>query len=131
MSNILSVVRLRQKATFATVLIAVIFFYPSRTPAQTSEASDRVTPQFGCLSGYLNGTYQGDRLVTRNEFAAGLNACLNQVNQLIPTNRANLATRLDFEALIRQQRKLNAELRELNGRVDNLPAEKLSQPSEL
>lgn len=130
MSKISSVISLRQKATTTALALAAIFIYSSRTSAQAPEAPDRATPQSGCLFGYLNGTYQGDRPVTRNEFAAGLNACLNQVNQLIPTNRA-LATRADFEALIRRQRELNAELRELSGRADNLPTGKLSQPSEL
>lgn len=128
MSKISSVVRLRQKATATALALVAIILYSSRTSAQAPVAPDPATPQSGCLSGYLDGTYQGDRPVTRNEFAAGLNACLNQVNQLIPTNRADLATRADFEALIRRQRELNAKLRELSGRVDNLPTKKLSQP---
>jgi hypothetical protein len=54
--------------------------------------------------------------MTRYEFAAGLNACLEKVDRLLPRNR-DLATREDFEALIQRQRQLNQQLRELNQRV--------------
>lgn len=119
MSKISSIVRSLFPAAFATTLaFAAIAPYPARTLAQTpSSAPSDATPQLGCLSGYPNGTYQGDLPVTRNEFAAALNACLNQVNQLIPINRADLATRADFEVLLLRQRELNEQLRGLSGRV--------------
>ncbi len=127
MSKTSSIVSLLKKAALATTLaVAAIASYPLKTLAQTPSAPSDVTPQPGCLSGYPNGTYQGERPVTRNEFAAGLNACLNQVNQLIPTNRADLATKADFEALIKRQRELNQQLRELNDQVGIPPAEKSS-----
>jgi hypothetical protein len=56
--------------------------------------------------------------------AAGLNTCLNQLNQLIPNNRADLATKQDLEILLKRQRELNQQLRELNERVDTPPATK-------
>jgi len=37
---------------------------------------------YGCIAGYP-GTYRGNRALTRYEFAAGLNACLDRVNELI------------------------------------------------
>ena len=37
------------------------------------------TERYGCLSGNSDRTFQGNQPVTRYEFAAGLNACLNQV----------------------------------------------------
>ena len=120
------IVRSLNQAAFATALVLlVIVSYSSRTLAQERKsAPSDANPQPGCLSGYPNRTYRGERPVKRNEFAAGLNACLNQVNQLIPTNKANLATREDFQALIKRQRELNEQLRELNGRVSIPPAEK-------
>ena len=132
MSKISSIARSVNAAAFATALaLATIVSYPLRTLSETPSAPSNVTPQPGCLSGYPNGTYGGDRPVGRNEFAAGLNACLNQVNQLIPINRANLATRADFEALIKRQRELNEQLRELNERVGIPPAQKSSKASGL
>lgn len=109
--------KLITKAVFAPLVLATSVFYQSTTIAQVSKLP-REAPQARCLSGYPDGTYKGDRLVTRYEFAAGLNACLNQVNQLLPVN-TNRATRADFEALIKRQRELNQQLRQLNQRVGN------------
>ena len=126
MPKISSIMNLLNLATFATTLpLAGNSFYPSKTLAQESPNSSNATAQRGCLSGYLNGTYQGERSLTRNEFAAGLNACLDQINQ-VPNNRADLATRADFEALIKRQRELNNQLQELNLRVKIPSTEKSS-----
>lgn len=127
MPKILSIMNLVNLATFATTLaLAGIGFYPSKTLAQEFPNSSNTTAQSGCLSGYFNGTYQGERSLTRNEFAAGLNACLDQINQVVPNNRADLATRADFEALIKRQRQLNNQLQELNQRVKIPSTEKSS-----
>lgn len=104
---------------FTVFAVATIVCYPSITLSQTPQ-NERNAPQ-GCLSGNPDGTYNGSGLVTRDEFAVGLNACLNQVNELIPPNRQNLATKEDFEVLIKRQRELNQQLRELNERVENPP----------
>lgn len=124
MYKISYIAKFLKPASFVTTLVLVtIVSSPTKTRSQTPSPSN-ATSQSGCLSGYANGTYQGNRPVTRNEFAAGLNACLNQVNQLIPTNRANLATKADLEVLLKRQRELNEQLRELNG-LDNIaPAQK-------
>jgi len=102
------------QAAIASSLVLPASLYSSSALAQTPNTA--TNSEQGCLSGYPDGTFQGDRPVTRYEFAAGLNACLDRVNQLLP-NRENLATRAEFEALIQRQRELNAEIRELNGRV--------------
>ncbi len=125
MSRISSTARALNPTAFATALaLATIVFHRSRTLSQTPPAPSNATPQPGCLQGYPNGTYQGKRPVTRNEFAAGLNGCLNQVNQLVPINKADLATREDFQVLIERQIELNRQLQKLNERVGNLPAQK-------
>ncbi|BCL38045.1 S-layer homology domain-containing protein [Nostoc sp. MS1] len=104
----------------STLALTTIVFSPSKTLSQTpSNGRNNTVPQVGCLSGYGNDTYRGSRPVTRYEFAAGLNSCLNQVNQVIPANRADLATKEDLEILLNRQRQLNQQLRELNERVDN------------
>jgi hypothetical protein len=112
-------------ATVTTTLaLATIIFSPSKTLSQTPSDGRNTVPQTGCLSGYSDDTYQGSRPVTRYEFAAGLNTCLNQLNQLIPANRADLATKEDLEILLKRQRELNQQLRELNERVDTPRATK-------
>ena len=50
------------------------------------------------------------------------------VEGLIDTNRSNLATKAEFEALIKRQQELNQQLRELNERVSNSPAVRSSSP---
>jgi hypothetical protein len=89
--------------------------------AQTAPAQ----PATGCVSGTPNGAYQGDRPLTRNEFAAGMNTCLNQVNQQLEFNKANFATRADFETLIQRQRELNEQLRGLSDRVGTLSGDEV------
>lgn len=37
-----------------------------------------------------SGTFRGNRAMTRFEFAAGVNACLDRVNELIATATADL-----------------------------------------
>lgn len=114
-----SIADLLSFATLTTTLaLGTIIFYPSKTLSQTPSNGHNTVPQTGCLSGYPDGTYQGSRPVTRYEFAAGLNTCLNQLNQLIPANRANLATKEDLEILLQRQRELNQQLQELNDRVN-------------
>jgi len=76
--------------------------------------------RYGCIAGYPNGTYRGNRALTRYEFAAGLNACLDRVNELIAAATANLPTRDDLAALQKLQEEFSAELATLRGRVDAL-----------
>lgn len=45
------------------------------------QALQSLVERYGCIAGYPNGTYRGNRAMTRYEFAAGLNACLNRVNE--------------------------------------------------
>lgn len=101
--------------TVTASLLTVLLLNGSRTLAQSAS-----TPQSGCLSGYPNGTYRGNQPITRNEFAAGLNSCLDQVNRSLQFNRADYATRADFQQLIDRQRQLNEQLRGLSGAVDRL-----------
>jgi hypothetical protein len=78
--------------------------------------------RYGCIAGYPNGTYRGNRAMTRYEFAAGLNACLDRVNELIATATADLVTKEDLATLQRLQEQFAAELATLRGRVDAVEA---------
>ncbi|MEA5598555.1 iron uptake porin [Rivularia sp. UHCC 0363] len=78
--------------------------------------------RYGCIAGYPNGTYRGNRALTRYEFAAGLNACLERVNELIATAASNIVTREDLATLQKLQEEFGAELATLRGRVDALEA---------
>ncbi len=37
----------------------------------------------GCVSGYPDGTFQGDNTVSRYEFAAGMDACMAVLTQMV------------------------------------------------
>ncbi|NJM73540.1 MAG: iron uptake porin [Scytonema sp. RU_4_4] len=78
--------------------------------------------RYGCIAGYPNGTYRGNRALTRYEFAAGLNACLDRVNELIATATSDLVRKEDLATLQRLQEEFSAELATLRGRVDTLEA---------
>jgi Carbohydrate-selective porin, OprB family/S-layer homology domain len=77
-------------------------------------ALQRLVEEYGCLEGYPDRTYRGDRALTRYEFAAGLNACLDVVIQLIGTPNE------EIEAIKRLQEEFAAELATIRGRTDAL-----------
>lgn len=86
------------------------------------QALQSLVERYGCIAGYPNGTYRGNRALTRYEFAAGLNACLDRVNELIATATADIVTAEDLATLQRLQEEFSAELATLRGRVDALEA---------
>ena len=83
------------------------------------EALSQIVQKYGCLQGYPDGTYRGNRALSRYEFAAGLNACLRQIEALIG-NRPESVSRADFERLQRVAEEFRTELATLGTRVDNL-----------
>lgn len=82
------------------------------------QALQSLVERYGCIAGYPNGTYRGNRAMTRYEFAAGLNACLDRVNELIATATTDLVTKEDLATLQRLREQFSAELATLRGRVD-------------
>jgi hypothetical protein len=84
----------------------------------TYEALGSLVERYDCLVGYPNQNYRGDSSLTRWEFAAGLNACLNTIERLIQENVAVL--REDIDKLKRLAQEFQAELAALGARVDNL-----------
>ena len=86
------------------------------------QALQSLVERYGCIAGYPDGTFRGNRAMTRYEFAAGLNACLDKVSELIRGGTGNFATRDDLAALQRLQEEFAAELATLRGRVDALEA---------
>ncbi|NES67574.1 MAG: carbohydrate porin, partial [Okeania sp. SIO2D1] len=64
----------------------------------------------------------GNRAMTRYEFAAGLNSCLDRITELIAAATSDLVTREDLAVLQRLQEEFAAELAALRGRVDALEA---------
>ena len=86
------------------------------------QALQSLVERYGCIAGYPDGTYRGNRALTRYEFAAGVNACLDQVTKLISSSTGTFVTKDDLAVLQRLQEEFAAELATLRGRVDGLEA---------
>ncbi len=86
------------------------------------QALQSLVERYGCIAGYPDGTYRGNRALTRYEFAAGMNACLDQVTKLISSSTGTFVTKDDLAILQRLQEEFAAELATLRGRVDGLEA---------
>ncbi|MDB9377020.1 iron uptake porin, partial [Nodularia sphaerocarpa] len=84
------------------------------------QALQSLVERYGCISGYPDGSFQGSRAMTRFEFAAALNACLDKVNQAIAADIVNVAVKEDLTILQKLQEEFAAELATLQGRVDAL-----------
>lgn len=82
------------------------------------EALRSLVDRYGCIAGFPNQTYRGNQALTRYEFAAGLNSCLNQIERLIASSEAVSAE--DLETINRLTQEFEAELATLGGRVDEL-----------
>jgi Carbohydrate-selective porin, OprB family/S-layer homology domain len=76
--------------------------------------------RYGCIVGYPDKTFRGNRAITRYEFAAGLNACMDRINELIGAGTADLVKKEDLESLKKMQEQFASELAALRGRVDAL-----------
>ena len=82
------------------------------------EALRSLVDRYGCIAGYPNQTYRGSQSLTRYEFAAGLNSCLNQIERLIAANTGPSPE--DLETIQRLSQEFEAELATLGGRVDEI-----------
>lgn len=84
------------------------------------QALQSLVERYGCIVGYPDRTYRGNRAMTRYEFAAGLNACMDKIQELIAGATGDLVRKEDLLALQRLQEEFAAELGALRGRVDSL-----------
>jgi hypothetical protein len=71
------------------------------------QALSNLIETYGCVAGYPDGTYRGQRAMTRYEAAALLNACLDRISETI-------------DELKKLLKEFERELALLRGRVDGL-----------
>ncbi|MBE9223272.1 carbohydrate porin [Cyanobacterium stanieri LEGE 03274] len=81
------------------------------------EALRSLVERYGCIVGYPDRTFRGNRALSRYEFAAGLNACMQSIERLIGTGGVSEE---DIAALRRLISEFETELAALGARVDNL-----------
>lgn len=86
------------------------------------EALRSLIERYGVIAGYPDGTFRGNRAMTRYEFAAGLNAALTRISEIISRATENAVRREDLGTLSRLQEEFATELAVLRGRVDGLEA---------
>ena len=82
------------------------------------EALRGLTQRYGCISGLPDGSFQGDRPITRNEFAAGLNSCFQQIERSINFSQDTSVNSLEF--LRYKNYNPEAELPTMGGRLNKL-----------
>jgi Carbohydrate-selective porin, OprB family/S-layer homology domain len=79
------------------------------------QALRSLVEQYRCITGFADGSYRGDRTLTRHEFAMALNTCLQQIQRLNPQiDRPTLAK------IQRLQLEFSEELILLGGRIEQL-----------
>jgi Carbohydrate-selective porin, OprB family/S-layer homology domain len=86
------------------------------------QALQSLVERYGAIAGYPDLTFQGDRTMTRYEFAAALNAALERIDELIAQGIELQVSREDLETLQQLQEEFSDELSTLQERVDGLAA---------
>ncbi|MEL7074884.1 MAG: iron uptake porin [Cyanobacteria bacterium J06582_2] len=82
------------------------------------EALRGLVERYGCISGFGDQTYRGSQPLSRYEFAAGLNSCLNQIERLIAATE-NVSSE-DMVTIQRLNQEFEAELATIGARVDEI-----------
>lgn len=85
-------------------------------------ALQSLVERYGCIAGYPERTFRGKQATSRYEFAAGLNACLDKVNEIVSAGLADKVSRDDLATLQKLQEEFAVELATLRTRVDALDA---------
>ena len=84
------------------------------------EALANLASRYGCITGFPDNTYRGEQPVSRYEFAAGLNSCLNKLEGVISASE-EVSTE-DIETLLRLMQDFQTELSIVRGRTDGVQA---------
>ncbi len=125
-----------------TLSLRQISRYANESSAQNSDPADQVTSvsqltdvspkdwafqalqslveRYGCIVGYPDRTYRGYRALSRYEFAAGLNACMDRISELLTASLADFVRKEDLLTIQKLQEEFAAELAVLRGRIDSL-----------
>ncbi|MBA4445721.1 iron uptake porin [Cylindrospermopsis raciborskii CS-506_D] len=86
------------------------------------QAIQSLIERYGCVGGYPDGKFRGNRTLTRFEFAAALSACLDRINDLISSATADQVTKQDIANIERLQKQFGPELETFKRRVSTLEA---------
>lgn len=84
------------------------------------QALQSLVERYGVVVGHFNSADRGNRAMTRDEFAARINAALKKVDELIAARGSDLVAHNDLVTLQRLQAEFATELAILQNRVDPL-----------
>ncbi|MEC4816816.1 MAG: iron uptake porin [Scytonema sp. PMC 1069.18] len=84
------------------------------------DALRNLIEQFRCIPASASGTFEGNRALSRYEFADILNNCLQKVGRKIYSLENRLASKEDLAVIQRLQKEFATELKTLSSRIDNL-----------
>lgn len=83
-------------------------------------ALQSLVERYGCIAGYPDQSYRGKQAIARYEFAAGLNACLDKINEILSAGLGDKISQTDLATLKKLQAEFATELSMLRGRVEAL-----------
>ncbi len=86
------------------------------------QALQSLVERYGCIAGYADGTFRGNRSLNRYEFAASLNACLTRMTEIIAQQQEEFANSDDLRTVEKLQENFAAELATIRGQVLGLEA---------
>ncbi|MEL6927547.1 MAG: iron uptake porin [Cyanobacteria bacterium J06600_6] len=84
------------------------------------EALRSLSERYGCIGGFEDGTFRGQETLTRNQFAAGLNSCLQQIESLIASQSQATVKAEDLQVAQKLTQEFETELAGLSKELDSL-----------
>jgi hypothetical protein len=85
------------------------------------EALRSLVDRYGCIAGFPNQTFRGHQSLSRYEFAAGLNSCLNQIERLLASS--DTVNTSDLETVEKLTQEFAAELATLDQRLNSVESQ--------
>ncbi len=84
------------------------------------ESLQNLTQRYQCLLGYSDNNFKGKQVLTRYEFAAMLNVCLQKIETLVSRGERELSDNSDLDIITRLNQDFQPELTNLREKIDNL-----------
>ncbi len=82
------------------------------------QALQSLIERYGLIAGYPNGKFQGNRSLSRYEFATVLSLALEQIHKKLAADNTSLADKETLATVQRLQTEFASELTDLVGRID-------------
>lgn len=84
------------------------------------EALRSLIDRYGCVNGFPDRNYRGTENLSRAEFAAGLNSCLNEIEAILANS--DRMPQEDVDTVLRLMQEFQSDLAILQGRTDGSQA---------